>query len=66
MLDVLVRDDNSGEPVGAAHPYVIPALFIDLFYLPEGLRGDGLGSRITVLAKTRRGAAGEPPPSWRP
>lgn len=51
-LDVLVRDDNSGEILGGLLGHTSYRLFfLDLFYLPEGLRGAGLGSRIIVLAE---------------
>lgn len=58
-LDVLVRDDNSGKPVGGLLGHTSFGLFfLDLFYLPEELRGAGLGSRIIALAENearRRG-----------
>jgi GNAT superfamily N-acetyltransferase len=51
-LDILVRDDNSGEILGGLLGHTSYGLFfLDLFYLPEGLRGAGLGSRIIVLAE---------------
>ncbi len=51
-LDVLVRDDNSGEPVGGLLGHTSFGLFfLDLFYLPEALRGCGLGGRIIALAE---------------
>ena len=51
-LDILVRDDNSGEPVGGLLGHTsFGLLFLDLFYLPEELRGGGLGSRIIALAE---------------
>ena len=51
-LDILVRDDNSGEILGGLLGHTSYRLFfLDLFYLPEGLRGAGLGSRIIVLAE---------------
>ena len=51
-LDVLVRDDNSGEILGGLLGHTSYRLFfLDLFYLPEGLRGAGLGGRIIVLAE---------------
>ena len=51
-LDVLVRDDNSGEILGGLLGHTSYRLFfLDLLYLPEGLRGAGLGSRIVVLAE---------------
>jgi GNAT superfamily N-acetyltransferase len=61
MLDVVVRDDDSGEPVGGLLGHTSFRLFfLDLFYLPESLRGAGLGSRIIALAENearRRGCA---------
>jgi GNAT superfamily N-acetyltransferase len=51
-LDVLVSDDNSGELLGGLLGHTSYRLFfLDLFYLPEGLRGAGLGSRIIALAE---------------
>jgi hypothetical protein len=51
-LDILVRDDNTGEILGGLLGHTSYRLFfLDLFYLPEGLRGAGLGSRIIVLAE---------------
>ena len=58
-LDIPVRDDNSGEPVGGLLGHTsFGLLFLDLFYLPEALRGAGLGSRIIALSESearRRG-----------
>jgi GNAT superfamily N-acetyltransferase len=58
-LDVLVRDDNSGQIVGGLLGRTSYGLFfLDLFYLPEELRGNGLGSRIMAQAEAeaqRRG-----------
>ena len=51
-LDVVVRDDNSGEIVGGLLGHSSLGLFfLDLFYLPEPLRGAGLGSSIIALAE---------------
>lgn len=51
-LDILVRDDNSGEILGGLLGHTSYRLFfLDLFYLPEELRGAGLGSRIIGLAE---------------
>jgi GNAT superfamily N-acetyltransferase len=51
-LDVLVRDPESGEIVGGLLGHSSLGLFfLDLFYLPEKLRGAGLGSRIITLAE---------------
>ncbi len=58
-LDILVRDDNSGEIVGGLLGRgSLGLFFLDLFYLPEELRGNGLGGRIMALAEAearRRG-----------
>jgi GNAT superfamily N-acetyltransferase len=58
-LDVVVRDEESGEPVGGLLGHTSFGLFfLDLFYLPERLRGCGLGERIVALAESearRRG-----------
>lgn len=60
-LDVVVRDDDSGEIVGGLLGHSSLGLFfLDLFYLPQHLRGAGLGSRIITLAEDearRRGCA---------
>ena len=60
-LDILVRDDNSGEVVGGLLGHTsIGMLFLDLFHLPRELRGAGLGSRIVELAERegrRRGCS---------
>lgn len=51
-LDVVVRDAGSGKSVGGLLGHTSFGLFfLDLFYLPEELRGDGLGSRIIALAE---------------
>lgn len=51
-LDVLVRDSDTGEIVGALLGHSSLGLFfLDLFYLPEHLRGAGHGSRIIALAE---------------
>ncbi len=50
-LDVLVRDD-SGEIVGGLLGHTsLRLFFLDLFYLPEALRGGGLGSRLITQAE---------------
>ncbi|MGH7060916.1 MAG: GNAT family N-acetyltransferase [Stellaceae bacterium] len=58
-LDVLVHDEGSAEPLGGLLGHTSFGLFfLDLFYLPEQLRGEGLGSRIIALAENearRRG-----------
>jgi GNAT superfamily N-acetyltransferase len=51
-LDVVVRDDRGGEPMGGLLGHTSYRLFfIELFYLPKELRGGGLGSRIITLAE---------------
>jgi GNAT superfamily N-acetyltransferase len=51
-LDVLVRGDDSSEIVGGLLGHSSLGLFfLDLFYLPEALRGAGLGGRIIALAE---------------
>jgi GNAT superfamily N-acetyltransferase len=51
-LDVVVRDDNSGEPVGGLLGHSSYRMFfLDLFYLPAELRRGGLGSRIVARAE---------------
>jgi GNAT superfamily N-acetyltransferase len=51
-LDVLVRKDNSGKVLGGLLGHTSYRLFfLDVFYLPEELRGAGLGSRIIALAE---------------
>jgi GNAT superfamily N-acetyltransferase len=56
-LDIVVRDKNGRDGLGG--PIVggllgrssLGLFFLDLFYLPENLRGAGLGSRIIALAE---------------
>lgn len=46
-LAVLVRDPQSGEVVGGASGRTsLGLLFLDLFYLPDRLRGMGLGTEV--------------------
>jgi len=58
-LDVIVRDQGGGAPLGGLIGHTSFGLFfLDLFYLPDELRGAGLGSRIIALAESeaqRRG-----------
>ena len=58
-LAVLVRDAETGAVVGGLTGRTSLGLFyLDLFYLPERLRGQGLGSRILGMAEdeaVRRG-----------
>ena len=60
-LDILVREEGRGEPVGGLLGHTSFGLFfLDLFYLPEPLRGAELGSRIIALAEDearRRGCS---------
>ena len=52
VLDVVVRDEDSGKPVGGILGHISYGLFfLDLFYLPDELRGSGLGSRAIKLAE---------------
>jgi GNAT superfamily N-acetyltransferase len=61
ILDIVVYDDESSEPVGGLLGHTSFGLFfLDLFYLPEALRGRGLGSCILALAEgeaRRRGCS---------
>jgi len=51
-LDILVRDDKSGEIVGGLlGRSSLGMFFLDLFYLPAALRRGGLGSRIVAAAE---------------
>jgi GNAT superfamily N-acetyltransferase len=51
-LDIVVRDEESGEPIGGLLGHTSFGLFfLDLFYLPQALRGRGLGGRIIALAE---------------
>jgi GNAT superfamily N-acetyltransferase len=51
-LDILVQDGEGGEIVGGLlGRSSLGLFFLDLFYLPETLRGAGLGSRIVALAE---------------
>ncbi len=46
-LAVLVRDPQSGDVVGGASGRTSPGLlFLDLFHLPETLRGMGVGTEV--------------------
>ncbi|MGL4965630.1 MAG: GNAT family N-acetyltransferase [Inquilinus sp.] len=46
-LSVVVRDPVTGEILGGAKGRTsLGLLFVELFWLPEALRGSGLGSRI--------------------
>ncbi len=58
---VLVSDPATGEVVGGLYGRSnLGVMFIDRFFLPERLRGQGLGSRVLALAEEegrRRGCA---------
>ena len=58
-LAVVVSDPATGAPVGGIYGRTSLGLFyLELFYLPEALRGHGLGSRLLKLAEAeaiRRG-----------
>jgi GNAT superfamily N-acetyltransferase len=58
-LAVVVRDPDTDAPVGGLLGRTSLGLFfLDLFYLPERLRGRGLGARVLAMAEaeaTRRG-----------
>ncbi|EML1597225.1 GNAT family N-acetyltransferase [Burkholderia cenocepacia] len=60
-LDVYVTDPATGDVLGGlAGRTSLGVFFIDLFYLPESLRGDGFGSRLLREAEAeakRRGCA---------
>ncbi|HEY9348199.1 MAG TPA: GNAT family N-acetyltransferase, partial [Inquilinus sp.] len=46
-LSVVVRNPGTGEILGGAKGRTsLGLLFVELFWLPEALRGSGLGSRI--------------------
>jgi GNAT superfamily N-acetyltransferase len=50
-LAIAVRDKN-GAPIGGLFGRTsMGLLFIDLFYLPKGLRGSSLGTRILTMAE---------------
>jgi GNAT superfamily N-acetyltransferase len=51
-LDVLVRDEDSGEVVGGLVGHTsLGMFFLDLFYLPGERRASGLGSRVIARAE---------------
>ncbi|VWB66529.1 N-acetyltransferase GCN5 [Burkholderia pseudomultivorans] len=60
-LDVYVTDPASGEVLGGLTGRTSLGLFfIDLFYLPDSLRGGGVGSRLLQTAEAeakRRGCS---------
>lgn len=50
-LDVLVRDEQGEVSGGIIGHTSLGLFFLDLFYLPEELRGGGLGARIMAQAE---------------
>ena len=51
-LDVLVRDESGGEVLGGLPGHTsYRLLFLEVFHLPEELRGAGVGSRVIGLAE---------------
>jgi GNAT superfamily N-acetyltransferase len=51
-LAVVVRDPQTKQAVGGLTGRTsLGLLFIDLFFLPDNLRGEGLGSRLLRLAE---------------
>src|SRR5262245_46020509 len=57
-LAVIVRDPETRQPVGGLTGRTsLGVLFIDRFFLPDALRGHGLGSRLLQLAEKRLGSA---------
>lgn len=52
QLAVLARDPDSGQVLGGVLGRTsLGLLFIDLVYLPESLRGGGIGRRMIALAE---------------
>lgn len=52
LLDVIARDPQTQRVVGGLTGRTsLGLLFIDLFFLPEDLRGQGLGGRMLRLAE---------------
>jgi GNAT superfamily N-acetyltransferase len=50
-LDILVHDDSGKIVGGLLGRSSLGLFFLDLFYLPETLRGGGFGSRMIALAE---------------
>lgn len=51
-LAVLVSDPTTGKVIGGLSGRTsLGMLFVDLFYLPQELRGSGLGSQVLAAAK---------------
>ncbi|MBS2539134.1 GNAT family N-acetyltransferase [Catenulispora sp. NF23] len=58
-LAVLIRDPESREPIGGLSGRTSLGLFfVDLFYLPPALRGNGLGAAILREAEKEARARG--------
>ena len=60
-LAVLVRDEDGGAMGGLIGRTTAAWLYVELFWLPEALRGAGLGTRVMITAETeavRRGCIG--------
>ncbi|WP_194900128.1 GNAT family N-acetyltransferase [Catenulispora pinisilvae] len=58
-LAVLIRDPESREPIGGLSGRTSLGLFfVDLFYLPPALRGNGLGAAILREAENEARARG--------
>ena len=51
-LAVVAQDPSTGETLGGVTGRTyLGLLFLDVFYLPQRLRGSGLGSRILAMAE---------------
>jgi GNAT superfamily N-acetyltransferase len=51
-IAVLVEDPHTGETLGGLLGRTSRGmLFVDVFFLPEGLRGSGLGTRVLEMAE---------------
>jgi GNAT superfamily N-acetyltransferase len=58
-LAVMVRDPETGTPVGGLLGRTsLGMFFLDLFYLPETLRGTGIGSKLMRMAEAEAFARG--------
>jgi GNAT superfamily N-acetyltransferase len=57
-LAIVISDPETGEPIGGLLGRTsMGLLFIDLFFLPESLRGRGVGGRIIRAAEKEGPAA---------